>query len=444
VDNKCKAYLFRSTAVGALGGLLFGFDTAVIAGTTHSLMSTYSLTPELLGITVSIALWGTVISSMTAGIPGEKLGARDALRITAVLYIISALGCAFSPNWWILLGFRFLGGLGIGASSVLGPVYIAELAPPKWRGRLVGLFQINIVVGILVAYFSNYIIGLQHFGINEWRYELGVSALPAILFFCMLFGIPRSPRWLVAKGFTEEALAVLQMTGDPAPEAELQLIEESIGQEHKEKIEPLFQKKYLRPILLAASMGAFSQLSGINAILYYLNDIFAQAGFDKLSGDMQSVIIGATNLTFTLVAMAFIDRFGRKPLLLIGGIGMASSLFGIAAVMSGLLERQNLLVFLVLFIGFFAASQGAVIWVYMSEIFPTLVRARGQSLGSASHWIMNAIISGVFPVVAKASGAKPFVFFGLMMLVQFFIVIRWYPETKGVSLEELEQQLGTA
>ncbi|MDR3614944.1 MAG: sugar porter family MFS transporter [Candidatus Obscuribacterales bacterium] len=443
MDNKCKAYLFRSTAVGALGGLLFGFDTAVIAGTTHSLMSTYSLTPELLGITVSIALWGTVISSMTAGIPGEKLGARDALRITAVLYIISALGCAFSPNWWILLGFRFLGGLGIGASSVLGPVYIAELAPPKWRGRLVGLFQINIVVGILVAYFSNYIIGLQHFGINEWRYELGVSALPAILFFCMLFGIPRSPRWLVAKGFTEEALAVLQMTGDPTPEAELQLIEESIGQEHKEKIEPLFQKKYLRPILLAASMGAFSQLSGINAILYYLNDIFAQAGFDKLSGDMQSVIIGATNLTFTLVAMAFIDRFGRKPLLLIGGIGMATSLFGIAAVMSGLLERQNLLVFLVLFIGFFAASQGAVIWVYMSEIFPTLVRARGQSLGSASHWIMNAIISGVFPVVAKASGAKPFIFFGLMMLVQFFIVIRWYPETKGVSLEELEQQLGT-
>jgi MFS transporter, SP family, arabinose:H+ symporter len=444
VDNKCKAYLFRSTAVGALGGLLFGFDTAVIAGTTHSLMSTYSLTPELLGITVSIALWGTVISSMTAGIPGEKLGARDALRITAVLYVISALGCAFAPNWWILLGFRFLGGLGIGASSVLGPVYIAELAPPKWRGRLVGLFQINIVVGILVAYFSNYIIGLQHFGINEWRYELGVSAIPAVLFFCMLFGIPRSPRWLVAKGYVDEALKVLQMTGDPAPEAELQLIKESIGQEHKEKSEPLFQKKYLRPILLAISMGAFSQLSGINAILYYLNDIFAQAGFDKLSGDMQSVIIGATNLTFTLVAMAFIDRFGRKPLLLIGGIGMAGSLFGIAAVMTGLLERQNLLVFLVLFIGFFAASQGAVIWVYMSEIFPTLVRVRGQSLGSASHWIMNAIISGVFPVVAKASGAKPFIFFGLMMLTQFFIVIRWYPETKGASLEELEQQLGTA
>jgi sugar porter (SP) family MFS transporter len=444
VDNKCKAYLFRSTAVGALGGLLFGFDTAVIAGTTHSLMSTYALTPELLGITVSIALWGTVISSMTAGIPGEKLGARDALRITAVLYVISALGCAFSPNWWVLLGFRFLGGLGIGASSVLGPVYIAELAPPKWRGRLVGLFQINIVVGILVAYFSNYVIGLQHFGVNEWRYELGVSALPAILFFCMLFGIPRSPRWLVAKGYRAEALTVLQMTGDPAPEAELQLIQESIGQEHKEKSEPLFQKKYLRPILLTISMGMFNQLSGINAILYYLNDIFSQAGFDKLSGDMQSVIVGATNLIFTLIAMVFIDRFGRKPLLLIGGIGMACSLFGIAAVLSGLLDRHNLLIFLVTFIGFFAASQGAVIWVYMSEIFPTLVRVRGQSLGCSTHWIMNAVISGIFPVVARASGAKPFIFFGLMMLTQFFIVLRWYPETKGVSLEELEQQLGTA
>ena len=444
MDNKCKAYLFRSTAVGALGGLLFGFDTAVIAGTTHSLMSTYALTPELLGITVSIALWGTVISSMTAGIPGEKLGARDALRITAVLYVISALGCAFSPNWWVLLGFRFLGGLGIGASSVLGPVYIAELAPPKWRGRLVGLFQINIVVGILVAYFSNYVIGLQHFGVNEWRYELGVSALPAILFFCMLFGIPRSPRWLVAKGYRAEALTVLQMTGDPAPEAELQLIQESIGQEHKEKSEPLFQKKYLRPILLTISMGMFNQLSGINAILYYLNDIFSQAGFDKLSGDMQSVIVGATNLIFTLIAMVFIDRFGRKPLLLIGGIGMACSLFGIAAVLSGLLDRHNLLIFLVTFIGFFAASQGAVIWVYMSEIFPTLVRVRGQSLGCSTHWIMNAVISGIFPVVARASGAKPFIFFGLMMLTQFFIVLRWYPETKGVSLEELEQQLGTA
>ena len=443
MDNKSKLYLFRSTAVGALGGLLFGFDTAVIAGTTHSLMSTYSLTPELLGVTVSIALWGTVISSMTAGIPGEKLGARDALRITAVLYVISALGCALAPNWWILLAFRFLGGLGIGASSVLGPVYIAELAPPKWRGRLVGLFQINIVVGILIAYFSNYVIGLQHFGVNEWRYELGVSAIPAVLFFVMLFGIPRSPRWLVSKGLLDEALTVLRMTGDAAPEAELQSIKNSIGQENKEKSEALFQKKYLRPILLTISMGVFNQLSGINAILYYLNDIFSQAGFDKLSGDMQSVIIGATNLTFTLVAMAFIDKFGRKPLLLIGGIGMATSLFGIAAVLSGFLDRHNLLIFLVMFIGFFAASQGAVIWVYMSEIFPTLVRARGQGLGCASHWIMNAVISGVFPVVASSTGAAPFVFFGLMMLTQFFIVVRFYPETKGVSLEELGQKMGT-
>lgn len=443
MDFKNTAYLLRSSGVGALGGLLFGFDTAVIAGTTHSLVSTYGLDAAALGFTVSTALWGTVVSSMFAGIPGEKLGAREALRITAVLYVISALGCAFAWNWWALIFFRFLGGLGIGASSVLGPVYIAELAPPKWRGRLVGLFQINIVVGILLAYLSNYLIGQQHLGMNEWRWQLGVSGVPAALFFCMLFGIPRSPRWLVAKGCLAEARTVLEMIGDPDPDSEIKEISESVGNELHEKNEPLFQRKYLRPILLTISMGVFNQLTGINAILYYLNDIFAQAGFSKLSSDEQAVTVGATNLAFTLLAMAFIDRFGRKPLLLVGGIGMAIALFGTALVLSGFSDPRNLIVLLVVFIAFFAASQGAVIWVYMSEIFPTLVRARGQGLGCATHWIMNALISGIFPVMAKSSGAMPFVFFGAMMLVQFFIVLRFYPETKGVSLEQLEHQLGT-
>lgn len=443
MDFKSGAYLLRSSAVGALGGLLFGFDTAVIAGTTHSLVSAYGLTPTALGFTVSTALWGTVLSSIFAGIPGEKFGSREALRITAFLYVISALGCAFAPNWWALIVFRFIGGLGIGASSVLGPVYIAELAPPGWRGRLVGLFQINIVAGILLAYLSNYLIGLQHFGLNEWRWQLGISGVPAVLFLCMLFCIPRSPRWLVAKGFLAEARTVLVMIGDPNPDLEIEEIRSSIGSEQHEKSEPLFQRKYLRPILLTISMGVFNQLTGINAILYYLNDIFAQAGFSKLSGDQQAVMVGATNFAFTLVAMMFIDRFGRKPLLLIGGIGMAFSLFGIALVLSGFFSPHNLIFFLMAFIGFFAASQGAVIWVYMSEIFPTLVRARGQSLGCATHWIMNALISGIFPVVAKSTGAMPFVLFGAMMLLQFWIVLRFYPETKGVSLEQLEHQLGT-
>jgi MFS transporter, SP family, arabinose:H+ symporter len=435
-------FLLLSSVVGALGGLLFGFDTAVIAGATHSLTGTYNLDAVALGFTVSSALWGTVISAMFAGIPGERWGARDALRITALLYVVSAFGCALAANWWMLIAFRFIGGLAIGASSVLGPVYIAELAPTKWRGRLVGLFQINIVVGILLAYFSNYVIGLQQFGLDEWRWQLGVSAIPAVFFLAMLFYIPRSPRWLVSKSHTIEALSVLRSTGIENPEAELESIVKSLGSDNLAEKEPLFKRQYLKPILLAISAGMFNQLSGINAILYYLNDIFAQAGFTKVSADLQAVAIGATNLVATLIAMAFIDRFGRKPLLLIGGIGMAFCLFGVAGVFYTHQHQSMLLWFLVGFIAFFAMSQGAVIWVYLSEIFPTRVRARGQALGSSAHWIMNAIISGVFPILAKTSGAYPFAFFGVMMLVQFLVVLAFYPETKQVSLEKLQEVLG--
>lgn len=435
-------FLLRSSIVGALGGLLFGFDTAVIAGATNSLSQTFQLSAATLGFTVSSALWGTVISAMFAGIPGEKIGARDALRITALLYVISAIGCAFAFDWWTLIAFRFIGGLAIGASSVLGPIYIAELAPAKWRGRLVGLFQVNIVVGILLAYFSNYIIGLQQFGLNEWRWQLGVSGIPAIFFLAMLFGIPRSPRWLVSKNHIAEALSVLHSTGIENPEQELQSIENSLGMDKLAEKEPLFNRRYMKPILLALSIGVFNQLSGINAILYYLNDIFAQAGFSKMSSDLQAVAIGLTNLICTLAAMTVIDRFGRKPLLLTGAIGTAVCLFGVAAVFYTHQHQAMLLWFLVGFIAFFAISQGAVIWVYLSEIFPTRVRARGQSLGCSAHWIMNAIISGVFPVLAKTSGAVPFAFFGVMMLLQFVAVLFFYPETKQISLEKLQESLG--
>ncbi|MBX9877555.1 MAG: sugar porter family MFS transporter [Candidatus Obscuribacterales bacterium] len=435
-------FLLRSSIVGALGGLLFGFDTAVIAGATNSLSQTFQLGAAALGFTVSSALWGTVISAMFAGIPGEKIGARDALRITALLYVVSAIGCAFAFDWWTLIAFRFIGGLAIGASSVLGPIYIAELAPAKWRGRLVGLFQVNIVVGILLAYFSNYIIGLQQFGLNEWRWQLGVSGILAIFFLAMLFGIPRSPRWLVSKNHTAEALSVLHSTGIENPEQELQSIENSLGMDKLAEKEPLFNRRYMKPILLALSIGIFNQLSGINAILYYLNDIFAQAGFSKMSSDLQAVAIGLTNLICTLAAMTVIDRFGRKPLLLTGAIGTAFCLFGVAAVFYTHQHQAMLLWFLVGFIAFFAISQGAVIWVYLSEIFPTRVRARGQSLGCSAHWIMNAIISGVFPVLAKTSGAVPFAFFGLMMLLQFVAVLFFYPETKQISLEKLQESLG--
>ena len=332
--------LVKSTAVAALGGLLFGFDTAVIAGATSQLTAAFSLDPTQLGITVSSALIGTIFGAMLAGIPGDRLGRRDSLRLMAVLYVISALGCAVAWNWPALIFFRFIGGLGIGGSSVLGPMYIAEIAPAKWRGRLVGFFQLNIVAGILLAYFSNYVLGLQGFGDAEWRWKLGVSAAPAVLFFLMLFTIPRSPRWLVKKGRVPEARTVLQQIGERNVEAALQDIVGSIDALHGHAEEPLFQAKFKLPIFLAVTIGMFNQFSGINAILYYLNDIFAAAGFTKVSGDLQAVAIGFTNLTFTMIAMTMIDRLGRKKLLLTGAVGCAACLAGVALVFASGARRE--------------------------------------------------------------------------------------------------------
>jgi SP family arabinose:H+ symporter-like MFS transporter len=434
--------LLKATAVGALGGLLFGFDTAVIAGTTHSLTLTYQLNPQQLGLTVAMALIGTIIGAMSAGIPGQRWGGRETLRVLAVFYVLSALGCAFAANWPMLLIARFLGGLGIGGSSVLGPVYIAELAPARLRGRLVGSFQINIVIGILLAYLSNYLIGGLGLGANEWRWQFGVAAVPAILFLVMLFGIPPSSRWLVTKNRVAEARTVLQSMGADDPEGELNEIVQSIHLERAQTSEPLFVWKYRLPIFLAISIGMFNQLSGINAILYYLNDIFAAAGFSKISSDLQAVSIGAMNLLATFLGMALIDKLGRKTLLLIGSVGTALCLAGVAQIFYTKTNQSYLLWLLVGYIAFFAISQGAVIWVYISEVFPNRVRAKGQSLGSSSHWIMNAIIAYTFPQVAKSSGAYPFIFFAIMMVVQFFVVLFIYPETKGISLEQMQRRLG--
>jgi len=440
---KLNAYLVKSTVVAALGGLLFGFDTAVISGTTSALTIAYQLSPALLGVTVASALWGTILGAMLSGFPGERFGRRDTLRALAILYLISALGCAGAWNWPALVVFRFIGGLGIGGSSVLGPMYIAEIAPANLRGRLVGFFQFNVVFGILLAYFSNYVIGLQHFGAAEWRWELGVTAVPAALFFIMLFTIPRSPRWLVKKGRIAEARTVLQMTGDENFEHDLQDIVESIDVERSQAAEKLFSRRYLFPIFLAVSIGMFNQLSGINAILYYLNDIFAHAGFSKVSGNLQAVAIGGTNLIFTMIAMSVIDKIGRKTLLLVGSVGTALCLAGVSIIFfTG--RHESLLVWLLVgYIAFFAFSQGAVIWVYLSEVFPNTVRAKGQSLGSFSHWLMNALISGIFPLMAASSGAYPFVFFAVMMVLQFFVVLFVYPETKGFTLEEMQKKMVT-
>ncbi len=436
-----NSHVIKGTVVGALGGLLFGFDTAVISGTTHALTETYHLSPALLGITVSSALIGTVLAAMTAGFPGQKFGRRDSLRAMAIFYVISALGCAFAWNWPALIVFRFIGGVGIGGSSVLGPMYIAEIAPTEWRGRLVGFFQVNIVVGILLAYVSNFVIGSLHLGAHEWRWQLGISGVPALLFLIALFGIPRSPRWLATQAKLDEALGVLRLTGIPHPKRELDEIVASIHLERSALSEPLFSRKYRRPVFLAITVGMFCQLSGINAVLYYLNDIFALAGASKISGDLQAVAVGATNLVATLLAMAVIDRMGRRKLLLIGTVGLTACLTAISVVFFTHRHLGWLVWLLMAYIACFAVSQGAVVWVYISEVFPTSVRAKGQSLGSSSHWITNAIISLIFPMMAMSSGAYPFIFFAVMMVLDFFIVFFYYPETSGISLEQMQQRL---
>lgn len=437
-----NSHVMKSTVVGALGGLLFGFDTAVISGTTQALTQTYHLSPTLLGVTVSSALIGTVVAAMSAGIPGQRFGRRDSLRVMAVFYVVSALGCAFAWNWPALIVFRFIGGVGIGGSSVLGPMYIAEIAPTEWRGRLVGFFQVNIVVGILLAYISNFLIGSLHLGAHEWRWQLGISGVPAILFLIALFGIPRSPRWLATQAKLGEALDVLRLTGIPRPEAELEEIVASIHLERSTPAEPVFSRKYRKPVILAITVGMFCQLSGINAILYYLNDIFALAGASKISGDLQAVAVGGMNLVATLLAMAVIDRIGRRKLLLIGTVGLTICLTAVAWVFFTHRHLGWLVWLLMAYIACFAISQGAVVWVYISEVFPTNVRAKGQSIGSSSHWIMNAIISLVFPLMAMSSGAYPFIFFAVMMALDFFIVLFYYPETSGISLEQMQHKFG--
>ncbi len=437
-----NVHLMKATLTGALGGLLFGFDTVVISGAIDALVKLYGLSPWDKGWTVAIALVGTVVGALCAGVVGQKLGSRETLRITAMLYLISAVGSGLAWSWPVLMVFRFLGGLGIGASSVLGPVYIAELAPAKWRGRLVGIFQFNVVLGILVAYLSNYGIRLLHLGAAEWRWQVGVAAVPAIGFLALLYGIPRSPRWSASRDRIDEALAVLKMMGEPNPQAELEDIRSALAEEHATAHMPVFQWKYRYPLFLAISIGAFNQLEGINVILYYLNSIFTSAGFSQVSGDQQAIAVGATNFLFAMVGMSLIDKIGRKTLLLIGAAGTSICLAGVAWLFKTQSHPGALVWLLVTYIAFFSMSQGAVIWVYIGEIFPNSVRSKGQGVGSASHWIMNTLIALSFPVVVHSfSKETPFIFFSVMTVVQFLVVLFVFPETKGQTLEELQRRL---
>jgi len=434
--------LLTCIVTAALAGLLFGFDTAVISGTTDALTKQYHLDPVWLGVTVSSALWGTLIGALFAGLPGDRFGSRDTLRVLAIFYVLAGFGCAFAWNWVSLMVFRVLAGLAVGGSSVLAPVYISEIAPPSKRGALVAGFQFNVIFGILLAYVSNAIISSLGFGADEWRWKFGVAAAPSLIFMLLLLRIPNSPRWLVGRGQDEEArrsLARIGMTGEAA-DIEIAEFRRSFAKQQK-GTEKLSWSHHRKPILLAMTVAGFNQLSGINALLYYLNDIFTASG-GELSPDMQAIMIGLVNIVFTGVGMVLIDRLGRKTLLLIGSAGMALCLAMAGAAMGGLLPKTMVLYALIGFIAFFGPSTGAVIWVYISEVFPTPVRGRGSAVGASTHWGLNAIIAAIFPTVAALSTSLPFWFFAVMMALQFVIVLIYFPETKGVPLEEMEQKLG--
>jgi len=443
---KLNLYLLGSALVAALGGLLFGFDTAVISGTTDWLKQEFALTNSTLGFTVASALIGTIIGSMVVGKPADTLGRRGILFILAIFYFVSAIGCALAMGWWSFMTFRFLGGLAVGGASVVSPMYIAEIAPARYRGRLVAITQFNIVLGILLAYLSNYLIGTLHLGANECRWMFGVMAAPSVAFFLLLFLTPQSPRWLLAQGRVEEARSVLARCGTDTgnTEEDIKEIQASLDMEHHTLAEPFFCMKYFKPIMLAVAIAMFNQLSGINALIYYTKAIFEMAGYEKTDALLRSVIIGLTNLVFTMAAMTVIDHFGRKKLMLVGSIGYIISLSAAAYSFYTGTGGKLLLASLIVFIASHAFGQGAVIWVFISEIFPNRVRARGQALGSFTHWVMAAAISWTFPTIAAASGWMTFAFYAVCMVGQLIWVLLIMPETKGISLEKIQKELGIA
>jgi sugar porter (SP) family MFS transporter len=445
-----KKTLYTAAIVAALGGLLFGFDTAVISGTTQWLEKTYDLTSFWLGFTVASALIGTIMGSIVVGRPADQYGRRYVLFILAILYFVSAVGSALAWDWYSFLFFRFIGGIGVGGASVISPMYIAEISPAKYRGRLVALTQLNIVFGMLVAFFSNYAISQLNLGPVEWRWMFGVEAFPAALFFIFLFNNPRSPRWLVSQNRISEATTVLEICGTDSGsiEEEIADIQLSLDVEHHSLQEPFFTKKYSRPILLAVMIAVFNQLSGINAVLYYTPEIFRMAGAGTESALLQTVAVGGTFVLFTIMAMAFIDNIGRQRIMIIGSIGYIISLGTIAFTFFNYGSNftgdgsQIILISLLVFIASHAFGQGSVIWVFISEIFPNRIRARGQALGSFTHWVMAAVISWTFPMIAEISGGYTFLFYAVCMVAQLVWVLIIMPETKGITLENIQKEMG--
>ncbi|HSZ34076.1 MAG TPA: sugar porter family MFS transporter [Puia sp.] len=444
---KINSFLLRCTLIAALGGFLFGFETAVISGAEKTIQQLWSLSDFLLGFTVAASLIGTVIGSMIAGKPAQQYGRKKVLLVIALMYLLSAIGCSITPTWTIFIIFRMIGGIAVGASSVVGPMYISEISPAEVRGRLTGMFQLNIVIGILVAFLTNF--AFLHIGAGSWRWMVGIMAIPAGLFALLLRIIPESPRWLILNNRDEEAARIFERTGEP--DARSVISEEHALLTGEKKLqhapdENLFSSKFRKPILYAVLLAMFNQLSGINAILYYAPRIFEMAGFTKQASFLQPIYIGGANLIFTLLGMSIIDKVGRKTLLITGAIGtsvfLALTAFTFIGSGSG---NQYVILYLISFIAFFALSQGAVIWVFISEIFPNSVRSQGSSLGSFTHWIMAVIVAWTFPIVLHRihnGGFYSFIFFSFMMLVSLFFIWRVMPETKGRTLEQIQKDLG--
>ena len=439
-----KKLIFWSVVV-ALGGLLFGMDVAVISGAEQEIQKLWGLSDVLHGQAIASALYGTIIGALFGGIPAERYGRKKILIGIGILFMVSAVGSALAPEVISFMVFRFLGGLGVGASSVVAPMFISEIAPAKNRGKLVATFQFNIVFGILLAYFSNYL--LSGIGEEAWRWMLGILTFPAILFVVLMFFVPESPRWLmVHKKEYQKAREILQVSDPEGVDDAIDAIHLSIDEEkQKASLSAFFKKRFTVPILLAILIAFFNQMSGINAIIYFAPRVFELAGIGKSAAFLQSAGIGLVNLIFTMLGLYLIDRIGRKKLMLIGSIGYILSLGAVAAAfyfqwLGGIIVP----VLLFFFIAAHAIGQGAVIWVFISEIFPNQVRSYGQSLGSSVHWIMAALVTSVFPFFANnptIGPAKIFLFFTLMMILQLLWVLFKMPETKGVSLEQLESKL---
>jgi sugar porter (SP) family MFS transporter len=435
--NTKKIYAWSITI--ALGGFLFGLDTAVISGAEQTIQKLWNLNVFEHGFTVSIALIGTVIGAMLGGIPSDKYGRKKTLFWIGVIFLVSAVGSALSIDWYTFLFFRFIGGLGVGCSSVTAPMYISELSPASHRGRLVAIFQFNVVLGILIAFFSNYL--LQDIGDNSWRWMLGVQAFPSLIFMALILFIPESPRWLITKrNLSEEAKAILEQIDSTTADQELEAIQ--FTSRFNEVNAKLFVRKHNFPVMLAILFAVFNQVSGINAIIYYSPRIFEMIGQGTNSALLSTAGLGLTNFIFTLVAMNVIDRYGRRKLMLIGSFGLIITLSLVANAFytndfNGFLVPISLFVY----IAFFAFSQGAVIWVFISEIFPNEVRAKGQALGSFTHWLMATLIAFTFPyIVEKLGPGNSFMIFTFMMVLQLVFVWKIMPETKGKSLEQIEEK----